>query len=147
MDNINELIKSNKLNLSTLVTFTRAENKIHRMEYETIKKNGLTAAQFGVLEALYSKGDLKICEIIEKILTTSGNITVVIKNLEKDGLVKRYSDPEDKRATIIALTDKGREVIENILPEHIINISKIFNILTDEEKLTLKKILKKFKEI
>jgi len=147
MDNINELIKSNKLNLSTLVTFTRAENKIHRMEYETIKKNGLTAAQFGVLEALYSKGDLKICEIIEKILTTSGNITVVIKNLEKDGLVKRYSDPEDKRATIIALTDKGREVIENILPEHIMNISKIFNILTDEEKLTLKKILKKFKEI
>lgn len=147
MDNINELIKRNKLNLSTLVTFTRAENKIHRMEYETIKKNGLTAAQFGVLEALYSKGDLKICEIIEKILTTSGNITVVIKNLEKDGLVKRYSDPEDKRATIIALTDKGREVIENILPEHIMNISKIFNILTDEEKLTLKKILKKFKEI
>ena len=147
MDNINELIKSNKLNLSTLVTFTRAENKIHRMEYETIKKNGLTAAQFGVLEALYSKGDLKICEIIEKILTTSGNITVVIKNLEKDGLVKRYSDPEDKRATVIALTDKGREVIENILPEHIMNISKIFNILTDEEKLTLKKILKKFKEI
>ena len=147
MDNINKLIKRNKLNLSTLVTFTRAENKIHRMEYETIKKNGLTAAQFGVLEALYSKGDLKICEIIEKILTTSGNITVVIKNLEKDGLVKRYSDPEDKRATIIALTDKGREVIENILPEHIMNISKIFNILTDEEKLTLKKILKKFKEI
>ena len=147
MDNISELIEENKLNLSTLVTFTRAENKIHKMEYETIKKSGITVAQFGVLEALYSKGDLRICEIIEKILTTSGNITVVIKNLEKEGLVKKCSDPQDKRSTIITLTDKGREVIENILPEHIMNISKIFSILTDEEKLILKKILKKFKEI
>ncbi|MBU3104975.1 MarR family winged helix-turn-helix transcriptional regulator [Clostridium gasigenes] len=147
MDNINELIKNNKLNLSTLVVFTRAEHKIHKIEYETIKKNGLTGAQFGVLEALYTKGDLKICEIIEKILTTSGNMTVVIKNLEKDGLVKKYSDPQDKRSTIISLTDKGKDIISNILPEHIINISKIFDILTDEEKLTLKKILKKFKEI
>ena len=147
MEDIKKLIEQNKLTLSTLVVFTRAEHTIHKKELETIKKSGLTPAQFGVLEALYNKGDLRICELIEKILTTSGNITVVIKNLEKDGLVKRYSDPEDKRATVIALTDKGREVIENILPEHIMNISKIFNILTDEEKLTLKKILKKFKEI
>lgn len=147
MNNIKELIEENNLSLSTLVIFTRAEHKIHKLEYETIRKNGLTTAQFGVLEALYSRGDLRICEIIEKILTTSGNITVVIKNLEKDGLIKKYSDPEDKRASIISLTDKGRETIESILPEHIINIAKIFDVLTDEEKITLKKILKKFKEI
>ncbi|MGG7177893.1 MarR family winged helix-turn-helix transcriptional regulator [Clostridium paraputrificum] len=147
MKTIKEIIDQNKLNLSTLVVFTRAENKIHKMEYETIKKSGLTTAQFGVLEALYNKGDLRICELIEKILTTSGNITVVIKNLEKDGFVKKYSDPQDKRATIISLTDKGKNIIEDILPDHIRNISKIFEILTDEEKSILKDILKKFKDL
>lgn len=147
MKDIKDIINENKLTLSTLITFTRAEHAIHKKELETIKESGLTTAQFGVLEALYNKGDLRICEIIEKILTTSGNITVVIKNLEKDGLVKKNLDPKDKRSTIISITDKGKKIIEDILPNHINNISKIFNVLTDEEKITLKNILKKFKNI
>lgn len=147
MDNINEMIKKNKLNLSTLVVFSRAENTIHRLEYETIKESGLTVAQFAVLEALYNKGDLRIQELIEKILTTSGNITVVIKNLEKDDLVKKIPDPSDKRAVIISITNKGKEIIEGILPKHIENINRIFNILSDEEKIILKNILKKFKSL
>ena len=93
MNNIKTLINESKLNLSTLIAFTRAEHKIHNLEYSTIKKSGLTISQFGVLEVLYNKGDLRICEIIEKILTTSGNITVVIKNLEKEGFIKKNPDP------------------------------------------------------
>ena len=147
MEDIKKLIEENKLTLSTLVVFTRAEHTIHKKELETIKKSGLTPAQFGVLEALYNKGDLRICELIEKILTTSGNITVVIKNLEKEGFIKKNPDPEDKRSCIISLTTKGKDVIESIFPSHIENIKNIFSVLTDEEKNTLKTILKKFKDI
>lgn len=145
MENIKTLIDDSKLNLSTLIAFTRAEHKIHSLEYKTIKERGLTISQFGVLEVLYNKGDLRIFEIMEKILTTSGNITVVVKNLEKDGLIRKIPDPLDKRSTIISITDKGIKVIEEILPDHIKNINNIFNILTDEEKVVLKDILKKFK--
>lgn len=135
------------LNLSTLIVFTRAEQKIHKMEYETMKAVGLTSSQFAVLEVLYSKGDLKICEIIEKILTTSGNITVVIKNLEKDGLVSKHEDPSDKRSMLISITDKGKKIMDDIFPSHVDNINNIFSILTTEEKLELKKILKKFRDV
>ena len=145
MDKIKSLIDQSKINLSTLIAFTRAEHKIHNLEYNSIKKSGLTISQFGVLEALYSKGDLRICEIIEKILTTSGNITVVIKNLEREGFIKINPDPLDKRSKIVSITDKGKNIIEEILPEHINNINNIFSILTDEEKILLKNILKKFK--
>lgn len=117
------------------------------MEYETIKAGGLTNSQFAVLEVLYSKGDLKICEIIEKILTTSGNVTVVIKNLEKDGLVSKHTDPNDKRSILISITDKGKKIMDDIFPNHVDNINDIFSILTIEEKLELKKILKKFRDI
>ncbi|WP_297134870.1 MarR family winged helix-turn-helix transcriptional regulator [Terrisporobacter sp.] len=147
MENIKKLIEENYLELSTLIVFTRAEHAIHKKEFEIIKKSGLTVAQFGVLEALYNKGDLKIYELIEKILTTSGNITIVIKNLEKDGLIRKNQDPNDKRSCIISLTEKGKNVIESILPEHINNIKSIFDILTKEEKATLKVILKKFKNL
>lgn len=142
MNNIKTLINESKLNLSTLIAFTRAEHKIHNLEYSTIKKSGLTISQFGVLEALYNKGDLRICEIIEKILTTSGNITVVIKNLEKEGFIKKNPDPLDKRSTIISITDKGKNIVEEILPKHINNINNIFSVLTDEEKILLKSMLK-----
>lgn len=135
------------LNLSTLVVFTRTEQKIHKIEYETMKDGGLTPSQFAVLEVLYNKGDLKICEIIEKILTTSGNVTVVIKNLEKDGLVKKHADPNDKRSILISITDKGKKIMDDIFPNHVDNINNIFSVLTIEEKLELKKILKKFRDI
>ena len=147
MDNIKELLNKHKLNLSTLIVFSRAEHTIHKREYQTIKESGLTVAQFGVLEALYNKGDMKICEIIDSILTTSGNITVVIKNLEKDGYIQRHFDPTDKRAAVISITGKGVQLIEQMLPKHIKNINQIFDVLTDDEKLTLKTILKKFKNL
>lgn len=147
MENIKKLIADNKLNLSTLIVFSRAEHEIHKREYQTIKATGLTIAQFGVLEALYNKGDMNINEIIESILATSGNMTVVIKNLEKDGFINKSIDSTDKRSSIISITEKGIAIIEEMMPSHIENINRILDILTEEEKLTLKKILKKFKDI
>ncbi|MBS5932790.1 MAG: MarR family transcriptional regulator [Clostridiales bacterium] len=147
MKTLKNLMKESELDLSTLVVFTKAEHAIHKKEYQTIKDSGLTPTQFGVLEALYSKGDLKINELIEKILTTSGNITVVVKNLEKEGFIHRKVDPRDKRSCIISITDKGSQCIEGILPKHVSNIRDIFKVLSDEEKLILKTILKKFKAL
>lgn len=146
MKTLKDLIKESELDLATLVVFTKAEHTIHKKEYQTIKESGLTPTQFGVLEALYSKGDLRIHELIEKILTTSGNITVVIKNLEKDGFIHRKVDPKDKRSCIISLTDKGKQCMEVVLPNHFNNIKEIFKVLSDEEKIMLRTILKKFKE-
>lgn len=131
------------LNLKTLIAFSRAEQSVHQQEFITIKDSGLTASQFSVLEVLYHKGDLKICDIINKILGTSGNITVVIKNLEKGGLVKKCNDPEDKRVIYICITEKGKKIIENMFPKHLENINNIFSVLTDEEKETLISISKK----
>ena len=48
---------------------------------------------------------------------------------------------------IISLTDKGRKIMDDIFPRHVENINNIFSILTIEEKLELKKILKKFKDL
>jgi len=143
---LDEALKANGLALSTFVVFSRAEHAIHEKEMKTIKQSGLTAMQFGVLEALYNKGPLKICEVMEKLLTTSGNITVVVKNLERDGLIRKEQDPKDGRACKLAITEEGKKTMERVLPAHYANIGAIFGALSDEEMRTLKEILKKFKE-
>ncbi|MBY0756749.1 MarR family transcriptional regulator [Clostridium sardiniense] len=147
MDNKFVRDKETRLSLASLIALSRADQKVDKLSYETIRPSGLTASQFAVLEVLYSKGDLKICQIIDSILTTSGNITVIIKNLEKEGFVKKLKDPEDSRAVLISLTEKGREIIESILPKHFENIKNIFSVLDEEEKEQLIKTLSKIRKL
>lgn len=139
--------KSQRLAAFTMVAFRRAERAISSCEGEVIKKNGLTPMQFGVLDVLYSKGPLHINEIIDAMLSTSGNMTVVIKNMERDGLVHRETDPNDRRSGLVSLTDKGEQLIASILPQHIALLEEIFGILTAQEQRQLIQILKKFKKV
>ncbi|WP_105101057.1 MarR family transcriptional regulator, partial [Streptococcus suis] len=104
--------------LHSLVVFRRAANTISRQETEIIRKHGLTVGQFGVMEALYNKGNLRIQDLIDKLLSTSGNMTVVIRNMVRDGYIFKTQDESDKRASLIGLTPFGRETIEEVLPEH-----------------------------
>ncbi|MGT2756501.1 MarR family winged helix-turn-helix transcriptional regulator [Streptococcus ovuberis] len=142
---IQEIIDANRSALNCLIALRRTMHTINQLEFPLIREKKLTLAQFGVLEILYNKGEMRIQTLIDKMLTTSGNMTVVIKNLERDGLVIRQCDPQDKRSYLIDLTDAGRQFIEEILPEHYQNIGHIFTVLEDAEKEQLVALLKKFK--
>ena len=131
------------LNLKALIALSRCTQNVHKREYKTIKQGGLTVSQFAVLEILYHKGDLKVCEIIEKILSTGGNMTVVIDNLVKGNLVIRSTDPKDRRVNLISLTEEGKNLISDMFPKHLGNINEIFSPLTSEEKKNLIGLLKK----
>ncbi|MGT2715794.1 MarR family winged helix-turn-helix transcriptional regulator [Streptococcus respiraculi] len=144
-ENVKKALENNKEALHSLVILHRASDTIYKQEIETMKKYKLTMGQFGVLEALYNKGGLRIQELIDKLLSTSGNMTVVIRNMMRDGYITKVPDCHDKRAFRIHLTDLGRQTIEAILPEHYDNIGRIFNVLSLEEQENLNKILKKFK--
>ena len=140
--------KSEKsLSLHAMIVFRKALKTIDSKVMADIKENDLTPTQFSVLEIIYSKGSLKIGQLIEKVLSTSGNMTVVIKNMEKKGLVEKINDKNDKRSFLINLTEKGKKIIEELLPKHIESVEKTFDILTDEDKENLINILRKFKEI
>ena len=131
------------LNLKTLIVLLRTAQSVHKRESKTIKDGGLTVSQFAVLEILYHKGTLRVCEIIEKALSTGGNMTVVIDNLIKDGLVFRTIDPNDRRVNLINITEKGREIVNDIFPNHLDNVNEVFSVLTVEEKKDLINLLKK----
>ncbi len=135
--------EENDLNLKVVIGISRANQAIQKHSAVTFKEGGLTTAQFAVLEALYHKGTLTIQEIINSILSTGGNMTVVINNLEKEKLVERLVNPEDKRSSLIEITGKGKKIIEGIFPNHLQSLKEEFQVLTKEEKQTLIAILKK----
>jgi MarR family 2-MHQ and catechol resistance regulon transcriptional repressor len=126
--------------------------KLHRItgciDCETAhiaSKYNLTLSQFGVLEALYHVGDLTVGEVKKKILSSDGTIPVVVKNLEKRGLLFRKQDPADKRKSILSLTEQGRILIEKAYPENEKMIREQLSAWTKEEKKQLTTLLKKFR--
>ena len=142
---IQRLLAENHASLHAMIVFHKAERAILSREQAFIRAHDLTPAQFAVLETLYSKGDLRICELLQKLLATSGNMTVILRNMERDGLITKHPDEADQRATRIGLTEKGRSLISSVLPDHIHNVAGIFQPLSDAEKDLLASLLKKLK--
>ena len=104
---------------------------------------GLTISQFGVLEALYHKGPLCQRDLAEKILKSTGNITMVIDNLEKRKLVRRERDIEDRRYLTVHLTEPGAELIATVFARVEAAIVLEMAALSHEEQEQLGKLCKK----
>lgn len=103
----------------------------------------LTAAQFGVLEALYHKGPLSLGELAGKLLVTGGNVTYVMDRLEAMGLVIRERSGSDRRVVRAHLTSKGRTTIEAVFPGHVEFIRELVSGLLPGEQEALRELLKK----
>ena len=122
----------------------RIVNALERKTIAICTKHGLTASQFAVLEALQHKGDLTVGEVKEAILSSTGTIPVVVKNLEKLGYIYRKTDSADKRRSILSLTDAGRELVEEVFPKNIEMIQQEMSVWNEEEKKQLARLLQKF---
>ena len=118
---------------------------VYRKVGKVVIAGGLTVAQFSVLEVLYHQGDMRIGELIEAALTTGGNMTVIIKNLEASRLIEKYSDENDKRMTIVRITEKGVLKIKEVFHPHMLALNDYFSVFSAEEKKKLTLLLNKLK--
>ena len=128
--------------LNTYIKLVRAVNSLNSRLNENLKKLKLTESQFGVLEALFHIGPLNQRELGSKLLKTGGNITMVVDNLEKRGLVKRERGKKDRRFFTVNLTSKGRELVEKIFPSHLAAIVNEMKNLQPQDQLQLQKYCK-----
>jgi len=135
--------KKADLALSLWVKLARASSTFSRLTGLDIQRYGLTQPQFSVIESLGHLGPMKMGSFCSKMLTSGGNITVVIDNLEKDGLVERVPFPKDRRATTIQLTSKGEKLFKDIFSQHAQFVTKIASVLDEEEQVQLSALLKK----
>ena len=112
--------------LDAYVKLSRALATVDAAIHRPLADVGLTASRFGALEALWHLGPLNQRDLGRKILKSSGNVTVVVDGLERDGLVARERDPADRRSVIVSLTDAGRSRIEVVYPDHVARLVAAF---------------------
>ena len=129
--------------LDAYIKLVRAAETVTARINRNLASADLTVSQFGVLEALYHKGSLCQRDIAKKILKSTGNITMVIDNLEKRGLVRRERAAEDRRYITISITEKGTELIAELFPLQAASITDEMGGLTDEEQAELGRLCRK----
>ena len=121
----------------------RAAESITTRAHKHLSSAGLTVSQFGVLEAIHHLGPLSQKELGRKILRSSGNITMVIDNLEKRRLVRRERDTSDRRIFIVHLTDEEQKLIRKIFPSHAALITGEMSVLNATDQTVLGNLCKK----
>lgn len=128
--------------LNAFIKLQRAAESVSARVHATLPQ-GLTVTQFGVLESLHHIGPLCQGELAEKLLRSGGNLTLVVDNLEKAGLVLRERDPADRRFVVVKLTERGSAFIASIFPQIAANVSREMNRLSSTELLDLGRLCKK----
>ena len=129
--------------LDTFIKLMRCSASVAARGRELLEVCDLTLPQFATLEALFHLGPLTMQEISQKTLTSAGNITLVVDNLEKNRLVERRRDRENRRFISVHITPEGEQLMARIFPTHAANLEKLFNVLSSDEQQVLGELCKK----
>lgn len=129
--------------LNAFINLSRASNSVQTRLSAGLDRHGITTSQLGILEALFHLGAMCQRALGDKLLRSGGNITMVIDNLEKHGLVQRVRQKDDRRMIVIHLTPAGRQLISRVLPLHAKEVVKEMSRLTASEQEELRRLCRK----
>jgi DNA-binding MarR family transcriptional regulator len=132
----------------------RAGDEAFRVVEAHLARHEITQGRFGVLMALMSNRNpaaansraLSPAELADHTGVTRATITGLVDTLERDGLVLRTPDPEDRRMLSVALTDRGEKLLRTILPPHFRQMAWLMEPLSEGDRKTLVRLLTKVLE-
>jgi DNA-binding MarR family transcriptional regulator len=94
---------------------------------------GISRGTFDVLAALKRNGPpfrLSQRDLMRSLLRTSGSMSLRIDTLEREGLVTRLQDQDDRRSVFVTLTTKGSNLLQRVIPEHLANENSLIATFT-----------------
>src|ERR1700738_621575 len=110
----------------------KAMRALTRYAAADIEETGLGLSDFGVLEILLHKGPLPVNTIGPIVDLTPGAISTAVDRLFARGLVSRIESTEDRRVRIVALTPRGKALIDSAFRKHSGQMRKAFAALSPE---------------
>jgi len=129
--------------LDAYIALMRASEAVTARTHGHLQAAGLTIGQFGALEALHHLGPLRATELARKLLRSPGNVTTVLDNLEKLGLVKRSALKDDRRCTMVSITASGSALMRDVFPRHVEGLAREMGVLAPREQAELKRLCRK----
>jgi MarR family 2-MHQ and catechol resistance regulon transcriptional repressor len=108
-----------------------------------LASHGLVASRFRALCELQTAGPLCPHDIAGRLCQTRGNVTMVLDDLERRGLVERRKEGVNRRYRVVHLTPRGRKLIAGLKPRHLKAVAAEMKALTPSELKTLLKLCRR----
>jgi DNA-binding MarR family transcriptional regulator len=108
---------------------------------------GISPGEFDVLATLRRSGEpyrLNPTTLYQALMLSSGAMTNRLDRLERAGYVRRLPDPQDRRGTLIQLTEAGKQFIDRAVEVHVINEQRLISALPPQERDQLRSILSRW---
>ena len=105
-----------------------------------------TLARFDLLANLEREDGQTPAALSRRMLVTAGNLTGLVDRAERDGVAERRPDPSDRRLSRVWLTDKGRQLVQSLLPAHAEHVSELLTALDAGERRELRRLLGKLRD-
>jgi MarR family 2-MHQ and catechol resistance regulon transcriptional repressor len=131
--------------IDAYLLFRRTHDMVARYVETELAGQGTSVAQYGVLVNLHRLQPCSLTDLSTTLFRTAGNITSLIDRMEADGTVERLDHSEDRRITLVRLTEKGEAILRSLRPYHRIFLSDMMSCLTDEELSGFTDLLEKLK--
>lgn len=129
--------------MEQVVTYSR----IKGAQFFNELKIGITIDQFVALEAIYCHNDICQRDLSKIILKDRSNTGRILNILEENGFIKREAETKGKRLVKkVYITKKGKNIIEENHPQLKARFSQVFEHISEDEFLALRKTLEKMKE-
>lgn len=130
-----------EINMCINFLLSASQNVVFKYFSEQLTSHGITPAQYGVLKCLWQHGALKPTDIKELLKLKASSVSGILDKMQKEGLIDRVIDPNNRRAIIVSATKKAmdmRPAIEKIVET--MN-EKFLEPFSEEEGMILRKAL------
>jgi DNA-binding MarR family transcriptional regulator len=117
----------------------RVVQKVERAAAEHLRAYGLNKAQFDVLAHVGAAEGCKQKEVGASLLVTKGNISHLVDQMERRGLVSRRQEGRTNR---LYLTEEGRRLFEEVVPAHEDLVHRLMSAFGEEEQAQLHELLR-----
>ncbi|MDO6583195.1 MarR family transcriptional regulator [Photobacterium sp. 2_MG-2023] len=129
--------------MAVIGRISRMSRLIDKKINKTFKNYDLSAIEFDILATLRRcNTPLTPTELYQTLMLSSGAMSTRIEQLAKRGLIERIASPEDRRSCSVALTEKGRVLIDQAVEAHVVNEKAILDPLTQEQRQQLAALLR-----
>lgn len=104
------------LSREVLAAIRRISHAVHQHSCQLDRDYGLTGPQLVILEEISRHDKIAVTELARAISLSQATVTGVLQRLEKQGLVTRVRGLQDKRTTILSITEKGTALLGEAPP-------------------------------
>jgi DNA-binding MarR family transcriptional regulator len=126
--------------------FSSVARQLRHTSQETLAPWDITPSHLRALRVLMRHGMMRLSELSDHLHIAARSTTEVVDALETRGLVQRRPDPDDRRATLVEVTEHGTNVLDAIRAARGTEAERAFGRLSQADRAHLARILGKLRD-